>query len=247
MLELGNVSTFYGSVQALRKVSLEVKAGEIVTIIGANGAGKTTLLRTISGLVPRKEGAINFDGKSITNLSPEKIVKQGISQVSEGRQVFTSMTVEDNLYLGAYINFNRSKRKEILADMDFCYNLFPILEERKRQIAGTLSGGEQQMLAIGRALMSKPRMLLLDEPSMGLAPMVIQSIFRVLRSLNKQGLTILLVEQDARLALSVANRGYVLQTGEIVLHDTGRNLINNKEVQAIYFGKRKMSRRESRD
>jgi branched-chain amino acid transport system ATP-binding protein len=243
VLRIENLSTFYGTVQALRRVSLEVEEAEIVTIIGANGAGKTTLLRTISGLIGPREGAITFLGEKICGLSPERIVRRGISQVSEGRQIFPSMTVAENLHLGAYTRFGRDNRKKIGDDLDFVCNLFPILRERYHNLAGTLSGGEQQMLAIGRALMAKPKVLLLDEPSMGLAPMVIQDIFKVLRNLNQQGLTILLVEQDVKVALSIANRGYALQTGEIVLHDTGRNLINNTEVQAIYFGKAKGSRR----
>lgn len=243
MLSIQNLSAFYGTVQALRKVSLNVDQAEIVTIIGANGAGKTTLLRTISGLIGTREGAVTFLGERVSGLSPERIVRKGISQVSEGRQIFPSMTVAENLHLGAYTRFGRDDRGSINQDLDFMCNLFPILRERYHNVAGTLSGGEQQMLAIGRALMAKPKLLLLDEPSMGLAPMVIQDIFRVLRNLNQQGLTILLVEQDVKVALSVANRGYVLQTGEIVLQDTGRNLINNSEVQAIYFGKAKGSRR----
>lgn len=245
MLRVENLSTFYGTVQALRNVSLYVKEAEIVTIIGANGAGKTTLLRTISGLIGPREGAITFLNGKVSGLSPERIVRKGISQVSEGRQIFPSMTVEENLNLGAYTRFRREDRKKIMEDIDFVCQLFPILKERYHSSAGTLSGGEQQMLAIGRALMAQPKMLLLDEPSMGLAPMVIQDIFKVLRNLNQQGLTILLVEQDVKVALSIANRGYVLQTGEIVLHDTGRNLINNSEVQAIYFGKTRESRRRS--
>jgi branched-chain amino acid transport system ATP-binding protein len=243
VLSIQNLSAFYGTVQALRKVSLNVDQAEIVTIIGANGAGKTTLLRTISGLIGPREGAVTFLGERVSGLSPERIVRKGISQVSEGRQIFPSMTVAENLHLGAYTRFGRDDRGSINQDLDFMCNLFPILRERYHNVAGTLSGGEQQMLAIGRALMAKPKLLLLDEPSMGLAPMVIQDIFRVLRNLNQQGLTILLVEQDVKVALSVANRGYVLQTGEIVLQDTGRNLINNSEVQAIYFGKAKGSRR----
>jgi branched-chain amino acid transport system ATP-binding protein len=238
MLELRNISAFYGTVQALRDVSIDVKKGEVVTIIGANGAGKTTLLKTIAGLVPSKEGRVRFEGKDITNSTPNKVVSMGVSLVPEGRQIFPSLTVFENLQLGAYVRFRRGEKKEIQKDLGFIFDLFAVLEERKDQHAGTLSGGEQQMLAIGRALMSKPRLLLLDEPSMGLAPRIIQDIFRVLQDLNRDGLTVLLVEQDAKVALSIADRGYVLQTGRIVLEDRAKSLIGNEEVQAIYFGKR---------
>jgi len=237
MLKLDNISTFYGSVQALRDVSIEVKEDEVVTIIGANGAGKTTLLKTISGLLPAKNGTIEFDGNDITNLATNKIVSRGVSLVPEGRQIFPSLAVLDNLQLGGYVRYRRGERKKIQEDLEFVFELFPVLHERKTQHAGTLSGGEQQMLAIGRALMSKPRMLLLDEPSMGLAPKIIMNIFEVLLDLHKKGLTILLVEQDAKIALSIADRGYVLQTGKIMLEDKAEGLIDNEEVQAIYFGK----------
>lgn len=237
MLRLDNISTFYGSVQALRDVSIEVKEDEVVTIIGANGAGKTTLLKTISGLLSAKTGTIEFDGKNITNLATNKIVSLGISLVPEGRQIFPSLSVLDNLQLGGYVRYRRGERKKIQEDLEFVFELFPVLYERTSQHAGTLSGGEQQMLAIGRALMSKPRMLLLDEPSMGLAPKIIMNIFEVLLDLHKKGLTILLVEQDAKIALSIADRGYVLRTGKIMLEDKAESLIDNEEVQAIYFGK----------
>jgi len=238
MLKLENISAFYGSVQALQDVSIDVREDEIVTIIGANGAGKTTLLKTISGLLPAKKGTVSLDGGNLTNLASNKIVSLGISLVPEGRQIFPSLSVFENLQLGAYLRFRRRERKKIQEDLEFIFDLFPVLNERKIQRAGTLSGGEQQMLAIGRALMSKPKLLLLDEPSMGLAPKVIRSIFEVLKSLHENGLTILLVEQDAKIALSIADRGYVLQTGRIVLEDKGKNLIDNEEVRAIYFGKR---------
>lgn len=238
MLELENVSTFYGSVQALRDVCVEVKEDEVVTIIGANGAGKTTLLKTISGLLPAKRGMIRFNGTDMTNLASNRIVSLGISLVPEGRQIFPSLSVFDNLQLGGYIRLSRGERKSIQKDLEFVFELFPVLKERRSQQAGTLSGGEQQMLAIGRALMSKPKLLLLDEPSMGLAPKVIRSIFEVLKDLHKNGLTILLVEQDAKIALSIADRGYVLQTGRIMLEDKASSLIDNEEVRAIYFGKR---------
>jgi len=238
MLELRNISAFYGTVQALRDVSLEVKTGEIVTIIGANGAGKTTLLKTIAGLVPAKEGMVRFDGTTVTNLAPNRIVSLGASLVPEGRQIFPSLSVLENLQLGGYVRLRRGEKKGVQKDLEFIFDLFPLLKDRKTQRAGTLSGGEQQMLAIGRALMSKPKLLLLDEPSMGLAPRIIQNIFEVLRDLHKNGLTVLLVEQDAKIALSIADRGYVLQTGRIVLEDKAGSLIDNEEVQAIYFGKR---------
>ncbi len=238
MLEVRNISAFYGTVQALQDVSIGVKKGEVVTIIGANGAGKTTLLKTIAGLVLAKNGDVRFKEQNITNTAPNKIVSLGISLVPEGRQIFPSLTVLENLELGAYVRFRRGESKGVQQDFGFVFDLFPVLAERQKQRAGTLSGGEQQMLAIGRALMSKPELLLLDEPSMGLAPRIIQDIFRVLKNLNKDGLTVLLVEQDAKVALSIADRGYVLQTGRIVLEDKAKSLIGNEEVQAIYFGKR---------
>ena len=238
MLEVRGISAFYGTVQALRDVSIDVGRGEVVTIIGANGAGKTTLLKTIAGLISAKQGVVQLEGRDITNSAPNKVVSFGVSLVPEGRQIFPSLTVFENLQLGAYLRFRRRENKEIQQDLQFNFDLFPVLAERRNQHAGTLSGGEQQMLAIGRALMSKPKLLLLDEPSMGLAPKIIQDIFRVLKELNKNGLTVLLVEQDAKVALSIADRGYVLQTGRIVLEDQAKSLIGNEEVQAIYFGKR---------
>lgn len=236
MLELRRVSAGYGSVQVLRDVDIEVGQGEIVTIVGANGAGKTTLLRVISGLVGVGGGSIVFDGAQINGLRGEKIVQKGIAHVPEGRQLFAGMTVLENLELGAYKRHRRDGAAQIRGDLDEVFTLFPSLAERKTQVAGTLSGGEQQMLAVGRALMARPRLLLLDEPSMGLAPLVIERLFDAFRTLHQRGLTFLLVEQDATIALSIADRGYVLQTGRVMLHDTGRRLLESKEVRAIYFG-----------
>ncbi|MCL4499300.1 MAG: ABC transporter ATP-binding protein [Chloroflexi bacterium] len=221
----------------MHEVSLEVNEGEIVTIVGANGAGKTTLLAAVSRLVGTGGGRIRFDGTEITRFSPEKVVRLGIGHVPAGRQLFAGMSVLDNLRLGAYSR-RRGGRGEALGDLERIFEIFPVLEERRNQPAGTLSGGEQQMLAVGRALMSHPKLMLLDEPSMGLAPIVIKHIFKVLSGLHRDGLTVLLVEQDARLALSLADRGYVLQNGRVVLTDTGERLLQNEEVKEIYFGKR---------
>lgn len=237
MLKVNNIETYYGNVKVLDKVSVEVKENEVVTIIGANGAGKTTLLKSIMNLVSPREGEVLFLDEKINKIETEKIVSRGISLVPEGRQVFPSLTVFENIQLGAFLRYRKSKPDEIKKDFDFIYNLFPVLKERTNQQAGTLSGGEQQMLAIGRGLMSKPKLLLLDEPSMGLAPGLIKEIFIALRRLHQEGLTILLVEQDANIALSLADRGYVLQTGKVVLTDSGENLIKNKLVKEIYFGK----------
>lgn len=235
MLEVKGISTYYGKVQAINEVSIDVAAGEIVTIIGANGAGKSTLLKTIAGVLRPQHGRIIYQEYDITGKKPDKIVAAGISMIAEGRKLFSSMSVQENLDLGAFSNHGKRASSQI----DLVFQLFPVLKERVRQKAGTLSGGEQQMLAVGRALMASPKMMLLDEPSMGLAPMVIREIFKVLLYLKKSGMTILLVEQDAKLALSVADRGYVLQTGTVLLHDTGKNLMDNREVQEIYFGKRR--------
>jgi branched-chain amino acid transport system ATP-binding protein len=235
LLEVKNLSAFYGNIEALRAVDLWARAGRITTIIGANGAGKTTLLRAISGLIPTRYGEIRYVGQDITNLEPYKIVKMGISHVPEGRQVFATMSVEENLELGAYLRSRRLKR-EIRADLSFVYDIFPVLGDRKGQTAGTLSGGEQQMLAIARALMSKPRMLLLDEPSMGLAPLVIKDIFTCLKRLHEEGLTILLVEQDAQIALSVSDYGYVMRAGKVRLEGDARELLQSEEIKRIYLG-----------
>ncbi|KAB0669829.1 ABC transporter ATP-binding protein [Oryzomonas sagensis] len=241
MLRLKNINTYYGKVHALKNVSLHLGEGEIVTLIGANGAGKTTILNTISGVTPAGSGEVLFRKEPVTALTPDKIVRYGISQVPEGRQVFKPLSVEDNLELGAYLRYrSREDRTVIRRDMAQVFTLFPRLEERRRQLAGTMSGGEQQMLAIGRALMANPRLLLLDEPSMGLAPMVVQEIFRVLERLRREnGVTILLVEQNAKAALKLADRGYVLETGKIILEGPSAELLENAEVKRAYLGKDK--------
>ncbi len=233
MLNIDNINVYYGAIHALRGISLTVNEGEIVTLIGANGAGKSTTLRTISGLLKPKTGSIQFCGKNIAGMPAHEIVKLGISQVPEGRRIFTEMTVRENLDLGA---FTRKDKDGIQKDLKEVYSLFPRLEERKDQIAGTLSGGEQQMLAMGRALMSKPKLLLLDEPSMGLAPLLIKEIFHIIETINKEGTTILLVEQNANMALSIASRAYVLETGEISLSGKASELASSEEVKKAYLG-----------
>jgi branched-chain amino acid transport system ATP-binding protein len=233
MLEVDNIHTYYGNIRALKGISLHVDEGEIVTLIGANGAGKSTTLNTISGLLRPREGSIRFEGERIDQLAPHKIVELGISQAPEGRRVFGRLTVTENLEMGAYA---RSDTEGIQEDMERVFEIFPVLKERQKQVGGTLSGGEQQMLAIGRALMARPKIFLLDEPSMGLAPMLVEAIFDTIRDINQQGTTILLVEQNALMAFSVAHRGYVLQTGEIVLYDTTENLQKNEMVRKIYLG-----------
>jgi branched-chain amino acid transport system ATP-binding protein len=241
MLKVKNINTYYGQVHALKNVSLHLMEGEIVTLIGANGAGKTTILNSLSAVIPPRSGEILFDGKAINTLSPDRIVEMGISQVPEGRQVFKPLSVEENLELGAYLRFRkREGRGAIKKGLEEIYALFPVLLERRKQMAGTLSGGEQQMLAIGRALMAKPRLLLLDEPSMGLAPLVVQEIFTVIENLRREKkTTILLVEQNARVALKMADRGYVLETGKVILEGIASELLENKEVQRAYLGKEK--------
>src|ERR1039457_3876427 len=236
MLRLKNVTTYYGKVHALKNVSLHLAEGEIVTLIGANGAGKTTILNTISGVTPSSGGEIKFQKEPIQSLPVDRIVKLGVSQVPEGRQVFKPLSVEDNLELGAYLRYrNREAKEEIVKSMEDIFRLFPRLEERRNQLAGTLSGGEQQMLAIGRALMAKPKLLLLDEPSMGLAPLIVQEIFRVIETLRReQGTTVLLVEQNAKAALRLADRGYVLETGKVILEGVASELLENKEVERAY-------------
>jgi len=233
LLAIRDLDVAYGAIQALRGVSLEVGDGEIVTLIGANGAGKTTLLRTISGLLTARRGSIRLGEAELTRLPAHRIVGLGVSQVPEGRIVFANLSVRDNLDLGAYL---RRDRSQVRADLERVYTLFPRLKERERQRAGTLSGGEQQMLAIGRALMSRPRVLLMDEPSLGLAPILVREIFRTIAEISKQGMTILLVEQNAHMALGVADRGYVMQTGHIVLSDSRENLLRNEEVRSAYLG-----------
>ncbi len=237
MLRISDVTFFYGHICALAGVSLEVHAGEVVAIIGANGAGKTTLLKTISGIHRPRGGSIKFEDQEITRLSPERIVHLGVSQVPEGRQVFVDQSVQDNLDLGAF--HRHSRKSEYQQDLDSVYTLFPVLKQRASQLAGTLSGGEQQMLAIGRALMARPRLLLLDEPSMGLAPLIVREIFSVIEELRRQGTPILLVEQNAKMALRVAQRGYVMETGRIVLADTATRLLETDAVQMIYLGQKR--------
>jgi len=234
MLEIKDLDVFYGNIQALRKVNIYVKEGEKVALIGANGAGKTTLLKTIIGLIEPRNGTIRFKGENINSVSPWNIVAKGIALVPEGRQVFPEMTVLENLEMGAYIYINDNKKKESINQM---FELFPRLKEREKQIAGTLSGGEQQMLAIGRALMSRPKLLLLDEPSMGLAPILVEGIFDIISDIKrKMNATILLVEQNAKKALSVVDRGYVLETGEITMENKAKELINNKYIKEAYLG-----------
>ncbi len=237
MLKLEKVSTYYGRIQALKDISLEVAEGEIVAVIGPNGAGKTTLLNTISGLVPARHGQITFDGRPITNLSPEKIVRLGINHVPERRQVFATMSVLDNLILGAYHRYRRHGRK-INQDLEFVFEIFPRLKDRVKQSAGTLSGGEQQMLALGRGWMAKPKLLLMDEPSLGLAPLLIKEIFRVSGELREHGMTILVVEQNARAALELADRAYVMESGQVVLAGQAAQLAANEQVQIAYLGRR---------
>lgn len=233
MLVIDNINVYYGAIHALKGISVEVKEGEIVTLIGGNGAGKSTTLRTISGLLRPKTGTINFEGKSITSEAAQNIVKLGISQVPEGRRIFANMTVLENMELGAYI---RSDKSGIAADMDNIFMRFPRLAERRTQIAGTLSGGEQQMLAMGRAMMSRPRLLLLDEPSMGLAPLLVKEIFSIIKDINASGTTILLVEQNANMALSIAHKAYVLETGRITLSGTAAELAQSEAVRKAYLG-----------
>jgi len=236
MLKIENISTFHGRIQALRDVSLDVNPGEIVSLIGANGAGKTTLLNSISGLVPPRHGLILLDGQEITCLSPEKIVKLGISQVPEHRQVFSTFSVQDNLLLGAYLRLCRGCQEAVDEDMAYVFSLFPVLKERRYQLAGTLSGGEQQMLVVGRGLMARPKVLLLDEPSLGLAPLVVNYIFEVFRELQQAGTTILLVEQNVWAALEISDRAYVMETGTIVLSGPAQELMTNEAVQQSYLG-----------
>lgn len=233
LLEVENLNVYYGAIHALQGVSFHVEQGEIVTLIGANGAGKSTTLKTICGLLRPREGSVRFRGQDITRTPAHKIVTLGISQVPEGRKIFAPLTVRENLEMGA---FTRSDPKEIAETMERVFASFPRLKERLGQLGGTLSGGEQQMLAMGRGLMSRPELMLLDEPSMGLAPILVEEIFRIIEEINKQGTSILLVEQNAQMALSVANRGYVLETGRIVLEGTAAELRDNAQVRAAYLG-----------
>ncbi|MDA3947946.1 MAG: ABC transporter ATP-binding protein [Spirochaeta sp.] len=234
MLELKSVRTYYGNIQALKGIDLLINRGEIITLIGANGAGKSTTLMSISGVVPPKSGEITLDGTSIVGMDPDRIVSLGISQVPEGRRIFPHLTVRENLDLGALL---RKDKAEIRADLDYVFNLFPILAERRGQAGGTLSGGEQQMLAISRALMARPKLLLLDEPSLGLAPLIVQQIFEIIAQINSEnGTTIFLVEQNANQALKVAHRGYVMENGRISLADTAEKLLSNEDVKNAYLG-----------
>ena len=231
-LNVENIHVYYGAIHAIRGVSFHVNEGEVVTLIGANGAGKSTILKTVSGLLRPKSGTIVFDGTDITQIQPHKLIPMGLAHVPEGRRIFQQMTVEENLEMGAFTQ----PKGGIAADLEQVFTLFPRLKERRRQIAGTLSGGEQQMLAMGRALMSHPKLLMLDEPSMGLAPILVEEIFDIIRSLHRTGTTILLVEQNAQMALSVADRAYVLETGEITLTGTGDELIHSDDIRKAYLG-----------
>lgn len=234
LLEVKDLSVSYGGIRAVKGISFDVPEGEVVTLIGANGAGKSSTLRAIVGLEKAAEGSIQFDGKELTQMGTEQLVTEGITLVPEGRRVFPNLSVLENLKIGAY------QRKDSLeADIEWIYGLFPRLKERSWQMAGTLSGGEQQMLAIGRALMSKPKLIMMDEPSLGLAPIVVQGVFDIIREINKQGVTILLVEQNANMALKAADLGYVMETGRITLSGSGRELSENEEVKAAYLGKAK--------
>lgn len=236
MLKVEEISTYYETVQALKSVSVEVHEGEIVALVGANGAGKTTLLRTISGFIKPRRGKITFLDHDLAGLEPHKIVGLGVSQVLQGRQIFGPLTVLENLRLGAYPRFGNVPKSKIRDDMEWVFTMFPVLRERTKQKAGTLSGGEQQMLAIGRALMSRPKLLLLDEPSLGLAPIVVDGIFQTLQQLNRERLTILLVEQNAELALEVANRGYILEVGRVVLEGKTQSLLDSERIAELYLG-----------
>ena len=232
ILKVEGINVYYGAIHAIKDISFEVNQGEIVTLIGANGAGKTTTLQTISGLLHTRTGRITFQGQNITNIRADKLVSRGLAQVPEGRRVFLQMSVQENLEMGAYTQPQAGVPK----DLEMVFELFPRLKERRNQGAGTLSGGEQQMLAMGRAMMSHPKLLMLDEPSMGLAPLLVEQIFEIIKNLNKQGSTILLVEQNAQMALSVAHRGYVLETGKIVTTGTGEELIRSPEIKKAYLG-----------
>ena len=234
ILEIHNLYVSYGGIEALRGISLDVPKGQIVTLIGANGAGKSTTLKTVAGLVKPKSAEIIFKGENITGYSPEKIVSRGITLVPEGRRVFPNLTVKENLKIGAYL-----RKDNFSADMEYIYSLFPRLKEREWQLAGTLSGGEQQMLAVGRAMMSRPELIMMDEPSLGLAPLIVKEIFNIIKTINKSGITVLLIEQNANMALKVADSAYVLETGEITMKGTGEELLADESVKEAYLGKAK--------
>ena len=234
MLEIKDLEVYYGMIQAIKGISFEVNEGEVIALIGANGAGKTTILHTISGLIAPKKGSITFEGQEITKIPAHKIVENGLAQVPEGRRVFSGLTVQQNLSMGAYTRHDG--KDAIQSDYDMVFDLLPRLKERRNQPAGTLSGGEQQMLAVGRALMCKPKILLLDEPSMGLSPLLVKEIFKIIRDINRQGVTVLLVEQNAKMALDIANRAYVLETGTIKMEGEATELANNIEVRKAYLG-----------
>ena len=226
ILEIKNLSVSYGGIEAIKNISLDVEAGSIVTLIGSNGAGKSSTLRSIAGIVKAKSGEVLFEGENILGLSPDQIVKRGVTLVPEGRRVFPNLTVAENLHVGAYL-----RKDDIKPDLEYVYELFPRLKERSWQFAGTLSGGEQQMLAVGRAMMARPKLIMMDEPSLGLAPLIVQGIFDIIRTINKAGITVLLIEQNANMALKVADYAYVMQTGEITLSGTGAELLENEEVK----------------
>ena len=235
MLKVTDLKVHYGGIEALKGISFDVRQGQIVTLIGANGAGKSTTLRAISGLVKPSEGSINFMGRDITSLNSQKIVAEGIALVPEGRRVFANLTVKENLKIGAYLRKDKDEIEEGIKDI---YRRFPRLREREWQLAGTLSGGEQQMLAVGRALMAKPKVMMMDEPSLGLAPLVVKDIFSIIRRINDDGVTVLLIEQNANAALKIADRGYVLQTGNVTMTGTGMELLNDESVKEAYLGKK---------
>nr|MBF0221653.1 ABC transporter ATP-binding protein [Desulfobulbaceae bacterium] len=236
MLKIRNLESGYGKLKVLRRISMHVAKGEIVSLIGANGAGKTTLLRTITGLIRATGGEIFLQEKPIVKVRPEKIVAAGCSLVPEGRQVFAAMTVKENLILGGYVQYKKDRR-QAMAELDRIYELFPVLKDRESQLAGTLSGGEQQMLAIGRALMAKPELIMMDEPSTGLAPLIVKNIFGIIKKIKESGNTVLLIEQNAKAALAVADRGYVLETGKIIVQGPAQDLLLNKDVQRAYLGR----------
>ncbi|MBP3200980.1 MAG: ABC transporter ATP-binding protein [Lachnospiraceae bacterium] len=234
MLKVNNLKVNFGGIEAVKGISFEVKEGEIVTLIGSNGAGKSTTLRTISGIVKPTSGSIEFEGVDITKINSSDIVKMGITLCPEGRRVFPDMTVLENIRIGAYL-----RSDDLTNDIERCYKLFPILRERKKQLAGTLSGGEQQMLAVARSLMSRPKIMMLDEPSLGLAPLVVQDIFKIIQEINSEGVTILLIEQNANMALRIANKAYVLETGKITMEGLGKELLENESIKEAYLGKKK--------